>query len=232
MRLGFVTDIHGNLHALRAALDVLHDVDEVICLGDIVDLGPEPGPVIDLLRERGIRCVRGNHDTIDEYPELPFLDDIERWTERVLDDDRRAWLAGLPEALRIEANGHRLLAVHASPRALTEGLYAETPEETLRAWCVEPFDVLVCGHTHVQTIRRLDGRYFVNVGSTSTPFAKLPTAGKPPVVLPWAECGVITLGERIAIELREVAFDLDAFFAAVDASGMPHAKSFKRQWRR
>lgn len=232
MRLGFVTDVHGNLHALRAALDVLHDVDEVICLGDVVDLGPQPVEVVDLLRERSIRCVRGNHDALDEHPELPFLDDIERWTEQVLDDERRAWLASLPEALRIEANGHRLLAVHASPRALTEGLYAETPEETLRAWCTEDFDVLVCGHTHVQTVRRLDGRYFVNVGSTSTPFAKSPTADQPPVVLPWAECAVITLGPRIAIELREVAFDLEGFLRTVHESGMPHPDAFCRQWRR
>jgi putative phosphoesterase len=232
MRLGFVSDLHANLPALRAALDALSDVDEVICLGDIVDLGPEPAAVIDLLREREIRCVRGNHDTMDEFPELPFLEDLERWTEAVLDDERKAWLAALPEALRIDANGHRLLAVHASPRSLTEGLFAQTPEATLSEWASEPFDVMVCGHTHVQTLRRVDGRYFVNVGSTSMPFATLPAPGRPPEVLPWAECAVITLDERVTIELREVAFDLDALFAATEAAKMPHAESYRRQWRR
>ena len=44
MRLGLIADIHGNLVALDAVLAALTAarVDEVVCLGDVAALGPQP----------------------------------------------------------------------------------------------------------------------------------------------------------------------------------------------
>ena len=44
MRIAIISDIHGNLTALQAVLaDIkLQKVDDIICLGDIVTLGPQP----------------------------------------------------------------------------------------------------------------------------------------------------------------------------------------------
>jgi predicted phosphodiesterase len=51
-RIGIISDIHSNLHALRAALDRLGELDvrTIVCLGDIVGYGPHP-----------VDCLNGDH---------------------------------------------------------------------------------------------------------------------------------------------------------------------------
>ena len=59
-----ISDIHGNYDALSTVFKDIeeHNIDDVICLGDIVGYGPEPEKCIDLIEKR-CRCViRGNHD--------------------------------------------------------------------------------------------------------------------------------------------------------------------------
>ena len=47
MRIAFISDIHGNFTALQAVLNdiKLQNIDEIICLGDTVSLGPQPREV-------------------------------------------------------------------------------------------------------------------------------------------------------------------------------------------
>jgi len=52
MKILVMSDVHGNLEALRAVLDKESDADEVIFLGDFVDYGPSPNEVIDTLRRQ------------------------------------------------------------------------------------------------------------------------------------------------------------------------------------
>ena len=56
MNLAFISDVHGNLAALEAALDDLRrrDVDAVYHLGDLVGYGPHPNEVIERIRAEGI----------------------------------------------------------------------------------------------------------------------------------------------------------------------------------
>lgn len=60
----FISDIHGNLEALCAVIkDIeLRNVDEVICLGDIVGYGPDPEACIDFVMEKAKITIMGNHD--------------------------------------------------------------------------------------------------------------------------------------------------------------------------
>ena len=65
MDIGIVSDIHGDHIALGAALDRLeqqHQVDLIVCPGDLVGRGPAPDRVVTMIRERGIPAVLGNHD--------------------------------------------------------------------------------------------------------------------------------------------------------------------------
>jgi predicted phosphodiesterase len=52
MRLAVFSDVHANLHALRAVLDdmALRQPDAVYCLGDLVGYGAYPNEVIALVR--------------------------------------------------------------------------------------------------------------------------------------------------------------------------------------
>ncbi|HYB75483.1 MAG TPA: metallophosphoesterase family protein, partial [Nitrososphaerales archaeon] len=57
----FISDVHSNLEALSAVLEQVGD-EEVYCLGDVVGYGADPNGVIELLKQRRVRCIEGNHD--------------------------------------------------------------------------------------------------------------------------------------------------------------------------
>jgi predicted phosphodiesterase len=61
MKLLLISDLHGNKEALDAVLANVK-YDQVVCLGDLVDYGPDPMAVIDWVRDNKIPTVRGNHD--------------------------------------------------------------------------------------------------------------------------------------------------------------------------
>ena len=59
-----VTDIHGNLPALQAALARIDELGivRIYCGGDLVGYGPHPNEVCALIAERGIPTIYGNYD--------------------------------------------------------------------------------------------------------------------------------------------------------------------------
>ena len=63
-KIGVISDTHGNLPALTVALDYLdkQGCDEIIHTGDVVDIGPNSLECLQLLLERGVICLLGNHD--------------------------------------------------------------------------------------------------------------------------------------------------------------------------
>jgi predicted phosphodiesterase len=117
MRYALIADIHANLDALRA---VLADIERqncghIACLGDIVGFDANPKECLDIIRSRGIACIKGDHD---EYcsTNVP-LDDFNReaaahigWTREQLNEADRKWLRELPYSRAIED----FMTVHAS----------------------------------------------------------------------------------------------------------------------
>ena len=90
MRTGLIADIHGNLTALESVLTHLeHErIDQIVCLGDVAVLGPQPGAVIARLRDLDCPCVLGNTDAW-LIPDPPLaaepattvpVADLTRWT--------------------------------------------------------------------------------------------------------------------------------------------------------
>lgn len=233
MRLAFISDLHANVPALTAVFDAIDHLsaDEVICLGDIVDLGPQPAEVVAMVRERGIACIGGNHDPLDERPAYPLLRDIEAWTEAQLSPDARAWLDALPFSVEREAHGHRLLGVHGSPRLDTENIDPDVPTETLRTMLQSSsHDVLVAGHTHAPLVRRLGRQLVVNCGSVGLAFEEVFRGGPgDPTVLPVAEFATVDLLSRgVSATIHRVPYDVDAYVAAVYASKMPRPEQWLR----
>ncbi|HCI72299.1 MAG TPA: metallophosphoesterase, partial [Balneola sp.] len=117
-KLALISDVHGNLPALEAVLEELdkHVPDHWLCLGDVVGYGPFPSECIDLIRERNIPTVMGNHDagvagllTIRHFKgpnkELISL------TNELLNNDQLKWLEKLPYTLVNDDKSW--LAVHA-----------------------------------------------------------------------------------------------------------------------
>lgn len=68
MRIAIISDIHGNLSALETVFQDIESrgIEQIICLGDLVDGGEYDQEVVDLIQARNIPCVRGNHDEYND----------------------------------------------------------------------------------------------------------------------------------------------------------------------
>ena len=187
---GVLGDIHGNREALDAALAQLDclRLDHIVCVGDIVGYNADPDDCVNILRERGITCITGNHDLIGTG-ELGFercsnkaMHSLKR-TRRTLSADSAAWLRALPSHRVLE---ERFLLTHGGVRDVQQ--YMTRPRHFLEnvVYLRQDFPgIRICffGHTHEQRVFEIDGErvseiddgyaarlhagreYFVNPGS-------------------------------------------------------------------
>src|SRR5271166_5231555 len=127
MRIGILADIHGDIRALEAALGRLksHAVTEVVCLGDLVGYGSEPDAVVTEIRDRGIACVRGNHDRW--ALERKQLFGLRGWKTAALRDETWSFLEGLPPSLLVACSDTLIGLHHGSPSSDTECVTAYKP---------------------------------------------------------------------------------------------------------
>jgi putative phosphoesterase len=154
MDIGVFSDIHGDLKALETVLDRLdneHRVDYILCAGDLVGRGPSPNHVVDLMRERGIPTVRGNHD---------------EWMYG-LSPENSDYLKGLPMDLRCIYEEISIFVCHGKPGSNMWGLYHDHVSNTLLNMMLQTLqaDVLITGHTHVPMCIRVDRGCVINPGS-------------------------------------------------------------------
>lgn len=159
VRIGIVSDIHGNAAGLSCALERMGDVDELLCVGDIVEEFRFSNDAVAILRERDARCVLGNHDVGLLGP----LGERARGAADV-DDDLVAWLASHPLSIDTVVSGRRLVMTHASPCPPRTQYVMPGSAELKRIRDVDA-DVVVIGHTHRQMVQRVGRPLVVNPGS-------------------------------------------------------------------
>lgn len=186
MKLAILADIHANLAALQAVLEDIDawQPDQVVVAGDVVNRGPRPVECLQLVLERvrtaGWLLVLGNHEEYviaQSRPEAPRSGpaaDIFRssyWTYRQLDGQVDA-LEAMPFQLNLRAPDFSEVRIaHASMRGTRDGVFPDTPEDTLRKQIGRPVVPLFCvGHTHWPLIRKVDETLVVNVGAAGLPF--------------------------------------------------------------
>jgi putative phosphoesterase len=239
VRLGLISDLHGNTLALEAVLADLdrERVDELVCLGDVAP-GPRPAETVRRLRELDCPTVRGNWDVwlLDGVPKLnsPVGDKLAEqgeWWSHQLGAEEREYLAGLPPKVELELDGARILCVHGSPRSDTEDIHATTPDEDVAGMLEgDAAPILAAGHTHVQLLRLHGETLVVNPGSVGLPFHSWPPNGQIRMS-PWAEYAILTIESgRVSTDLRRVPYDVDALFELAVAAEMPHARWWSGCW--
>lgn len=227
MKLAIFSDVHSNLPALDAVLaDIAAvGVDQRYILGDLVGYAPWPNEVLGRLQTENIPIVMGNYDDGTGFGRdacgCAYTNPIEKelgdrgfaWTKTQTSDANKAWLRTLAPQIRFEADGHRFLLVHGSPRRINEYLYEDKPDETfVRIDAGADADVIVCGHTHRPYDKTVSGTRFINVGS----------AGKPKDGDPRACWTLVEAAPDAArVEFRRVAYDVETAARAVEASELP-----------
>jgi predicted phosphodiesterase len=243
-KIAILADIHGNLPALDAVLANINaeGIERIVCLGDVATLGPQPREVIARVRALGCPVVMGNTDAILlalQRDESTMGDDwsneaFDQWCANQLTDDDLAYLRTFQPTISLSlGNDTTLLCYHGSPRSYDERITAETPDAALHEMlAVTPAQIYIGGHTHQQMLRRHRDALVLNPGTVG--FVKDAIAPATPIRNPsWAEYAVIAYdGGQLDVSLRRVPFDLDALFAALDASGIPRTHWRKGDWRR
>ena len=174
-----LSDIHGNLEALRAVLADLprHDVGAIYAAGDHLLGGPEPLETWRLMMKHGVVCARGlgeralvevdtdelEPESEDEAQRLAFFEQ----TRLDLGELVMQQLRNLPETLRVPLiDGNEAIVVHGAPRNPFAELTHDLEDEEMLALVEDdPADLVLCGSTHVPFIRDLGEVRVVNCGS-------------------------------------------------------------------
>lgn len=176
MRIGIISDIHGNLPAFEAVIRDLErrHVDQIVNLGDLVFRGPCPEECYQLYQEMKAPMILGNTEVwlTDAESQIPEpLPAVRAWTRSRLTADALTELASLPPTLLMQVEKTNILFVHGSPRSNMEGLFPFSPEQELsEALSGVNAEILVCGHTHWAFHRRAAGLHVIGAGSIGLPF--------------------------------------------------------------
>lgn len=236
VKVAIFGDIHGNAHALEAVSRDLSQagVDLKICLGDVVFRGPEPARTLSLLRE--LECdalIVGNTDQwlFQGFPpgfaapreRRAMLEAYRSWALARLSESDLEFLRSFAFAHTFTLGAHTVLAVHASARSTEEWFGSSSSDDELAAiFGQETADILVCGHIHTPYARRVDGRWVINTGSVGHPADGDPRASY--LVLK-------SEGKELSIEIRRVAYDVEATVQAAAEDGFPHAETYQEALR-
>jgi putative phosphoesterase len=241
MRLGLISDIHGNLLALEAVLAELEreKLDRLVCLGDVV-AGPRANEALARIRNLECPVILGNWDawSVDGMPEpaTPVEEKLYAigayWAERLGEEDR-AFVRSFAATVEVELeSGGTLLCFHGSPGSFDDWIVATTPDDELAAMLAGfSAPVLAGGHTHLQMVRRYEDSLFVNPGSVGLPFERW--SPEDVLIAPRAEYAILTAADgHLGVDLRRTTYDVEAHLRGGLESGMPFADWWAASWQR
>lgn len=222
MKIAVISDIHGNRLALEAVeADIARvGVDLVVNLGDCVSGPLDPVGTIERLMAWNIPTVMGNHDAwvVERAPE--DMDRVDRFTASVLNERHKAWLRALPAVAEVAKDAvflcHGTPASHSEPwldgwfRGRDTTLPSQDEVTARAGGLTNP--VLLCGHTHVSRVVRVNGaQLIVNPGSVGLQIY---------YGIPDARYAVLELRGGIwSASLRAVPYDHEAAVAQAEANG-------------
>ena len=180
MRLGLLSDIHGNYPALEAALAGLHNhnVEKILIAGDIVGYYPYFNEVIDLLKKTDCLAIKGNHESY-------FFGDLEisesQWqnymldqVERELSSSNREWLLQLKTEEHLLIDGLQIDLYHGSPWRIDEYVYPD--HQSFDRFTDLDSSTIIMGHTHIPMIKELENKVLINPGACGQPRDYIPGA--------------------------------------------------------
>lgn len=208
MRILLISDVHAN----RAALAAINErFDLCLCMGDLVDYGCEPGPVVDWVRRNAAACVRGNHDHMvaqnvctNGLAGFRYLSGVTRPVSRSrLDLSGFRYLCDLPVTRYLTLEKRKFLLVHATPRDPLDEYAPPEVEFWQRRLEGVGADVVCVGHTHQPYMLEVGRTMVINPGSVG-----LPRDGDPRASYAICDNGEVTL-HRVEYKVEETVRSID-----------------------
>lgn len=180
MKVAVISDIHGNVVALKYAIKNLKNlgIRKIIILGDVVMKGPMPSQVLETLADKDLEIlawIKGNTDLwFEEIPDT-FIPESARekelysyykYAKENLTEAQIEFLKELPLECSITIEGSEILCVHGTPKSIVEAIDGSVPEEEIKkAIHGVKEQVVLSGHSHTSYIGEVAGKKLFNVGS-------------------------------------------------------------------
>lgn len=231
MKYAVISDLHANFEALTAVIESIDQrgVSQIVCLGDVVGYNGSPNECVDLIRERDIPTICGNHDAVacgleDPWGFNPIALSAALWTRETLTPTNTQWLKELPDLRHFE----HFLAVHG---AITDrDCYLFTWEEVVPELALlekEGYSLCFFGHTHSPGIFSSDGMYTVDddskfaIGEGKSFFINPGSVGQPRDGDPRAAYGVFDSATN-EYELVRVEYPIELAAERIKEHHLPH----------
>jgi predicted phosphodiesterase len=237
-----ISDIHANLPALEAVLEEIDGlgIEHILCCGDIVGYGPHPRECVEVLRQRKIPSVLGNHDlyvlqarnnkAVQEAEDELRGDTV--WAGIIhavaeLRDEDFEWLLDLPSFIHMPG----VIIGHAAMHDVNNWPYlVDDPDiiATLDELTTRKFSLGFFGHSHDQVwfTKSLKGsvkrsqkmKSILPKGAASA--VVVGSVGQPRTGDPRAAWTLWKPHEK-SIEFRRTAYPLHETMEAIKACGLP-----------
>ncbi len=239
MKIAIISDMHGNCVALDAVLSDIKgmNVDQIVCLGDAVQGGPQPVEVVARLRDLDCPVVMGNADDwlltgtdsgAENIPEERRLrmDEVRTWQLTQLRENDLAFIRTFKPTVPISLEEERtLLCFHGSPQSFDHVILPQTPDEEVRRY-LDPNEqtFYTGGHTHLQFIRHFGRTFHFNPGSVGVA-ARHDQPDQHFRLDPWGEYAILSYrAGNLSLEFRRVLFDVNRLISIYKSSGKPYAE--------
>lgn len=172
MKIAIISDVHGNLEALKKVYFKIKTCNMILSLGDLTGYYPDANEVIDFFRDKKIISILGNHDHYILEGQLPVKEKNSiktkpfEFIQKTITLKNLSYLRNLKQQKIIEIDQIKIGFYHGSPSNLEEYIYQDTGLDQFKDL---PFDFVFLGHTHRPMMRKVGKMIIVNPGSVGQP---------------------------------------------------------------
>lgn len=226
IRLALISDIHGNIEALKSVLEDIasRNIDDknIYCVGDLVGYGPRPNEVIKMIKENNIQTILGNYDeavgfylptcgcNIDSPDAKIKSKNSLGWSILNTSEENKEFLRSIEEQISIEIVGYNILFTHGSPFSINDYVFEYDVEKQEEIADGLDEDIIIFGHTHKPYCKEVNGKFFINTGSV----------GRPKDGDNRACYCILELGEKINVEFVRVQYDVEKVAKEIENSDL------------
>lgn len=239
MRYAIFSDIHSNLEAFEAVLEVCgkEGIEAYLCAGDIVGYGANPDECVNLIRQFKVQCAAGNHDWgVSGKFDPAYFNAMAReavlWTRKHLNFDYFPFL----DELKLIFKNNDLILVHGTLDAPSLFDYLKDIGHAADSFSLMDRQVCFVGHTHVPKVfiqredkifclekisfkLELQNKYIINPGSVGQPRDGNPFA---------SFCLYDT--DKETIEIRRVSYDIKKAREKIIQAGLPAMLGYRLEF--
>ena len=234
MKIAIISDIHGNLEALKAIFEDINKkhVDKIICLGDIIAKGIHSKECIKLIKEKCDIVIQGNTDQYfsKEHENLEKLPEQEqkriKWNQSLITEEDRNYLLNLPFSCEFYMSGSLVRLFHATNKANNKAVLNINDIETKYEMFLpseytisnKVADVVIYGNIHHPYMDKIYNKTLINVGSVGNSFDVIRNESKDSNVLETTkayyliiegEYGSKEYNSEISFQFVKVPYDIE-----------------------